>query len=64
MNATREFWIQTTDRTFLYYKVKAGSTEEAVAKFENGEGDYVGCNDECNEEVHGVLEEKPSIAWQ
>jgi len=64
MKASREFWIQTTDRTSLYYRVRAGSTEEALTKFENGEREYVGCNDECNEEVQGVLEEKPSIAWK
>ena len=63
MGASREFWIETIDRTYLYYKVTAGSTEEALAKFENGEGKYVGCNDQYDEEVHGVLEEKPSIAW-
>ena len=64
MKPSREFWIQTTDRTCLYYRVRAVSTEEALTKFENGEGEYVGCNDECNEEVQGVLEEKPSVAWQ
>ncbi len=64
MEAGREFWIQTTDRTSLYYKVRAGSTEEALAKFENGQGEYVGCNDECDEAVQGVLEEKPSITWK
>ena len=63
MKPSREFWIETTDRTHLYYKVTAGSTEEALVKFENGEGEYAGCNDQCDEEVHGVLEDKPSIAW-
>jgi hypothetical protein len=64
MKRSREFWIETTDRTHLYYKVAAGTTEEALAKFENGEGEYVGCNDRCNEEVQGVLEDKPYIAWK
>ena len=64
MSPSRDFWIETTDRTHLYYKVKAGSTEEALAKFENGEAEYVGCNDLCNEEVQGVLEDKPSVAWR
>ena len=64
MKPTRAFWIETTDRTHLYYKVAAGSTKEALAKFENGEGEYVGCNDQCNEEVQSVLEAKPSIAWK
>jgi hypothetical protein len=64
MKRGREFWIQATDRTHLYYKVIAGSTEEALAKFENEGGEYVGCNDECSEVVHAVLEDKPSIAWK
>jgi hypothetical protein len=64
MKTTREFWIETTDRTHLYYKVTAASAEEALARFEGDEGEYVGCNDECNEEVLGVLEDKPSIAWK
>ena len=64
MKPSREFWIEATDRTHLYYKVVAGSTEEALDKFESGKGEYVGCNDECNEEVQLVLEEKPSVAWK
>ena len=36
MKPSREFWIETTDRTSLYYKVTAESAEEALAKFENG----------------------------
>jgi hypothetical protein len=64
MKPTREFWIETADRTHLYYKVAAGSAGEAIAKFENGEGEYVGCNDECDEEVQSVLAAKPSIAWK
>jgi hypothetical protein len=64
MKPSREFWIEVTDRTHLYYKVAAGSAEEAIAKFEKDGGEYVGCNDECNEEVQGVLEDKPSIAWK
>lgn len=63
MRRSREFWIETIDRTHLYYKVTAGSTEEALARFEDGEAEYVGCNDQCNEEVRGVVEDKPSIAW-
>jgi len=64
MKPSREFWIETTDRTHLYYKVTAASAEEALAKFERDEGEYVGCNDECEEEVQGVLEDRPSIAWK
>jgi tryptophanyl-tRNA synthetase len=63
MKSSREFWIETTDRTHLYYRVTAGSAKEARAKFENGDREYVGCNDQCNEEVQAVLEEKPAIAW-
>jgi hypothetical protein len=63
MQPTREFWIDATDRTHLYYRVRAASSEEALEKFGNGEGEYVGCNDESNEEVEGVLEDRPSIAW-
>jgi len=63
MIGSREFWVQTVDRTFLYYKVRAQSPEEALAKFEDSEVEYIGCNDECNEEVQGVLEDKPSVAW-
>jgi len=64
MKPRREFWIQTADRTFLYYRVRAVSIEEARMKFDSGEGEYVGCNDECNEKVQEVLEDKPSIAWK
>ncbi len=64
MKRIRDFWIETTDLTHLYYKVTARSTEEALASFEKGEGEYVGCNDQCNEQVRGVLEDKPSIAWK
>jgi hypothetical protein len=64
MKPRREFWIQTTDRTSLYYKIMAESAEEALTEFESGEGEYVGCNDECNEEVQSVLAEKPSLAWR
>jgi hypothetical protein len=64
MKPSREFWIETTDRTHLYYKVTAASAEEALARFESDEGEYVGCNDECNERVHGVLEDRPSVAWK
>jgi hypothetical protein len=64
MKPSREFWIEATDRTHLYYKVAAPSAEEALAKFEDGEGEYVGCNDECNEEVQRVLEDRPWIAWK
>jgi len=64
MKPTREFWIDATDRTHLYYRVTAASSEEALEKFENGGGEYVGCNDESNEEVEGVLEDRPSIAWK
>lgn len=60
---SREFWIETIDRTHLYYKVTAASAEEALANFESAGGDYVGCNDECNEEAQAVLEDKPSVAW-
>jgi hypothetical protein len=63
MNPSREFWIETADRTHLYYKVTAQSAEEALARFESEGGEYVGCNDECNEEALGVLEDKPSVAW-
>ena len=63
MKPTRDFWIETTDRTHLYYRVTAASAEEARARFESGGGEYVGCNDECNEELHAVLEDKPSVAW-
>jgi len=64
MKHGREFWIQTADRTFLYYRVRAASIEEARTKFDSGEGEYVGCNDESNEKVQGVLEDKPFIAWK
>ena len=64
MKGSREFWIETTDRTHLYYRVTAESAEEALAKFEGGDGEFVGCNDECNEDVQAVLEDKPSIAWR
>lgn len=63
MTPSREFWIETTDRTHLYYKVRAASAEEALAKFESEGGEYVGCNDECNEELRAVLGDKPSVAW-
>lgn len=63
MKPSREFWIETTDRTHLYYRVTAASAEEALARFESGDGECVGCNDECNEEVQGVLQDRPSIAW-
>ena len=64
MKPAQEFWIETTDRTHLFYRVTAASSEEALERFENGEGEYVGCNDESNEEVQGVLEGRPSIAWK
>ena len=64
MRPSRELWIETIDRTHLYYKVPAASAEEAFARFEGGQGEYVGCNDECNEEVRGVLRDMPSIAWK
>lgn len=64
MKPRQEFWIQTADQTFLYYRVGAASVEEALAKFESGEGEYVGCNDECDEKVQGVLEDRPFIAWK
>jgi hypothetical protein len=64
MKPSREFWIETTDRTHLYYKVRARSAPEALAKFANGESEYVGCNDQCNEAVEAVLEGRPSIAWK
>ena len=64
MKPTREFWIDATDRTHLYYRVEAASSEEALEKFDDGAGEYIGCNDESNEEVKGVLEERPSIAWK
>lgn len=64
MKPAQEFWIETIDRTHLYYRVTAASSEEALGKFENGEGEYVGCNDESDEEVRGVLGERPSIAWK
>lgn len=63
MAEQREFWIQTKDTTFLYYKVKARSKQGALEKFSAGQVVYVGCNDECNEPVVGVLEERPYIAW-
>ena len=63
MRPNKEFWIETVDRTHLYYKVTAGSAEEALAKFESGKSEYIGCNDLCNEEVHAVLVYKPSITW-
>ena len=36
MKPSREFWIEATDRTHLYYKVAAASAEEALAAFEGG----------------------------
>ena len=62
MASEREFWIETTDKTHLYYKVRARSRQEALERFMNSGGEYVGCNDECNEDVRDVLEEQPSIA--
>jgi len=64
LKSSREFWIETTDRTHLYYRVRATSAEEALARFHNNEGEYVGCNDEGDEEVERVLEDKPSISWK
>ncbi len=63
MGQKREFWVETTDRTCLYYKVVARSKEEALENFIGGEGEYVGCNDRNNEHIHDVLEERPYIAW-
>lgn len=64
MARNKQFWIETTDTTFLYYEVKAASKDQALDKFLADEGVYVGCNDECNEHTHQVLEEKPYITWQ
>ena len=63
MEASREFWIQTVDRTFLYYRVNARSPQEALAKFADGESEYAGCTDESDEQIQKVLEDRPSIAW-
>jgi hypothetical protein len=63
MEACREFWIQTVDRTFLYYRVNARSPQEALAKFADGESEYAGCTDESDEQIQKVLEDRPSIAW-
>lgn len=59
MRTERDYWIETVDRTFLYYKLKARSKNEALEKFLNGECEYVGCNDECNERGHTVLGDEP-----
>jgi hypothetical protein len=64
MAGDREFWIETTDKTFLYYRVKARSSLDAMEKYLGGEAEYVGCNDNCNEELTAVLEERPHVDWK
>jgi hypothetical protein len=63
MAAEKDYWIETRDTTFLYYRVRANSNKEALERFLSGEGEFAGCNDECNEKIQEVLEDKPSIAW-
>lgn len=60
----REYWVETADRTFLYYKVTAGSKQEALEKFLRGDGKFVGCTDLCNERIHAVHEERPYVSWR
>ena len=63
MASERDFWVETVDKTYLYYKVKAKSTREALDKFLSGDGEYVGCNDECNEAVRDILRDEPHTSW-
>jgi len=63
MTAEREYWVETVGRTHLYYRVRARSEEEAAEKYSNGEGEYIGCNDECDQPICGVLVERPHVSW-
>jgi hypothetical protein len=63
MAAERDYWVETVGRTHLYYTVRARSKEEALEKHSNGEGKYIGCNDEPDERICGVLLERPHVSW-
>lgn len=63
MMPEKDYWIETSDKTFLYYRVRGRSRQEALEKFLNGEGEFTGCHDECNETVVDTLEERPYLAW-
>lgn len=64
MKDDQDFWVEATDKTFLYYRVRARSEQEAMEKYLSGEGDYVGCNDMSDEKLTAILREKPHIDWK
>jgi len=59
----RDFWIETSDKTFLYYRVRALSQSEALRKFARDEAEYVGCTDDGRERIKRVLKTPPYIGW-
>ena len=63
MASEQDYWIETVDKTYLYYKVRAKSKDNALEKFLNGDYEYVGCNDESNEGVRSVLRDEPHTSW-
>jgi hypothetical protein len=64
MQSEREYWIETTSRTYLYYRVKAKSKREALKKYQEGLEEYVGCKDSPDQRVLVVLTERPHVAWR
>ena len=62
MKAQREYWIETVGKTYLYYKVVAGSKRDALEKYRNGAEEYVGYADSPDQTIRGVLSEKPHVS--
>jgi hypothetical protein len=64
MQREKDYWIETEGRTLLYYRVRARSRKDAVAKYSLDKAEYVGCTDEPSQHVVRAMDDPPYIQWK
>ncbi len=63
MKEERNYWIETCGKTYLYYQVTASSESEAIERYQETGGEYIGCVDESDQIIVKVLSERPHTDW-